>query len=107
MILKKFKNIRVKKGDDIIYLGIELSRLQGGSVQISMIEYTEKVVSEWRDMMQWKTEKRAVTPALDTLFEVNTESPFLSDSQREIFHTFTAKGLYLAKEDKIGHSDGY
>jgi len=50
--------------------------------------------------MEWKSDKKAVTPALETLFEVDTESPLLSDSQREIFHTFTAKGLYLAKRTR-------
>jgi hypothetical protein len=100
MIQKQFPHIRVKKGDSLQYLGMELDRLHDGSVQLSMKAYTEKIVTEWSDTIGWKASKRAVTPALNTLFEEDTTSPFLNEKNSVIFHTFTAKGLYLAKRTR-------
>jgi len=100
LIKQQFKNIRVKHGMSIIYLGMELSRKTNGDVQLGMMEYTEKIISEWRAIREWRVVKKSPTPALETLFEDNEESPLLGDKQRKIFHTFAAKGLYLAKRTR-------
>ena len=71
LIKQQFKNIRVKHGMSIIYLGMELSRKTNGDVQLGMMEYTEKIISEWRAIREWRVVKKSPTPALETLFVDN------------------------------------
>ena len=52
LIKQQFKNIRVKHGMSITYLGMELSRKSNGDVQLGMMEYTEKIISEWKAIQE-------------------------------------------------------
>ena len=99
LIQAEWKNIRIKKGKDIVFLGMELSRLKDASVQVCASAYEDKIISGWSECYGWKTEKSAPTPATGDLFdEDEEESPFLSEFDKENYHSFTAKALYAGKQ---------
>ena len=89
-ISRKFPDVKVNQGKEHSYLGVSVDLNTTGKVKLSMQGYV-------RDILElYKVTGKAMTPATDKLFEVR-DSPQLSASQREEFHSRVAKLLYLAK----------
>ena len=77
---------------------MEISRLNYASVQVCISAYEEKIISGWGECYGWKTGKSVPTPATGDLFDEDEEdSPFLSEFDRENYHSYTAKALYAGK----------
>jgi hypothetical protein len=63
-------------------------------VKIDMTRYIEKMVDEFP--IKLKSTDLASTPAADNLFDAGTGKKLEKD-RKEIFHTWVAKGLFVAK----------
>ena len=59
-----------------------------------MEKYVTKMIEDFRESYELST--TADTPATGNLFDVGTGEE-LDTKQREMFHTFVAKGLFLCK----------
>ena len=87
----------------ILFLGMEISRLIDASVQVYASAYEDKIIDEWCLCSGWKnSEKSCPTPATGDLFddEVDGDDPFLNNHDKENYHSFTAKALYIGKRTR-------
>ena len=85
--------LTVTRGDIHEYLGMTIDYSVEGKVKIRMDDYVENLLEEAPPDM----EGRATTPAASHLFKVNAESKKLDISVSEMFHSMTAKLLFLCK----------
>lgn len=89
----KLAPVTVTRGKTHDYLGMTLDFSTDGQCAIRMDDYVDRVLSEAPSDM----EGHAETPAGKHLFEVNPKGIPLSNENKDIFHTFVAKLLFLAK----------
>lgn len=78
------------------YLGMQIT-LQHHRVLIDMPHLVKATLVEFHQKMKLTMIKLRSMPDSKRYFVVNNESPLLNDLQKKIFHTVTAKLLYLAK----------
>jgi Reverse transcriptase (RNA-dependent DNA polymerase) len=90
----KISEVKVKRGKVHDYLGMKLHYDVQGQVSIDMIDYVQNMLEGFP---QNQIEKASKTPWNDNLFKVESKSVELSDSERELFHTVVAQGLFLCK----------
>jgi hypothetical protein len=88
-----YKNITMNEGKSQRYLGM-LFDFESDHVKVSMNDIIDGII------LDYKVEGIATTPAAHNLFTVDENSPKLDTKQKEIFHTITAKLLYLAKRGR-------
>jgi hypothetical protein len=69
-----------------------------GTVSVRMKEYLKEAITDFVEDIT----KSATSPAKRDIFDVNEESEDLSAEKREVFHSVTAKLLYVSKR---GRSD--
>jgi ribonuclease HI len=103
MIRQEWKNIRVKSGNDFVFLGMEISRLKDASVQVCASAYEDKIIEGWSVCSGWKDmDKSCPTPATADLFDEEDEKDdsFLNDHDKDNYHSYTAKALYLGKRTR-------
>ena len=82
--------VKVKRGKIHEYLAMRLNYSEPGTVIIDMTEYVKGMISDFPN-------KLVVSryPWNEQLFKIDTESKELPKAERELFHTFVAKGLFL------------
>ena len=89
------KKLSVKRGKVHDYLGMDLDYTEKGSVKVSMVRYTGKVLRGFPE----KVTGSAASPAQDHLFKVRDESdpdykPLTEDLAQSFHHT-TAQLLFM------------
>ena len=89
------KPVEVTEGKKHTYLGMLLDYSVEGEVKIDMEKYTKDMVDDF----PFETGRKVTTPANDNLFKV-LKSLKLDKMRKEIFHTFTAKALFLTKRSR-------
>jgi hypothetical protein len=95
MLLKKhFNDITVASGPVQSYVGMTLDYSMPGQVSISMSHYVKEILKSFEEI------KMTSSPAEDSLFEIDVESPPLIETDRVAFHSTVAKILYLAKRTR-------
>lgn len=85
--------LSVHRGKKHDYLGMEIDLTGKGKVQITMYDFTSKLLAEVPEEFTGT----AATPAANHLFETNPEQVKLSERDAGIFHHLVAKMLYLSK----------
>jgi hypothetical protein len=90
VLIHHFKMITIEVEESLSYLGMQLVRDEQKTI-VDMKNYVEKIVDEAGSVA-----KRG-TPGTRTTFSVDESSEKLSEKERELFHSMTAKILYLAK----------
>jgi Reverse transcriptase (RNA-dependent DNA polymerase) len=90
----KIGEVKVKRGKVHEYLGMKLHYGVEGHVSIDMIDYVKSILEGF---LQGQLEKSSKTPWNDNFFKVDEKSIGLIDSERELFHTVVAQGLFLCK----------
>jgi len=88
--------LTVTRGDLHEYLGMTLDFSEPGKVAIRMEDYIEGVL----EVVGSEMAGVAATPAAEHLFTVSEEAPKLSKDEAEIFHSITAKLLFLCKRGR-------
>ena len=88
--------LTVTRGDLHDYLGMTLDYSVDGKVAIRMQDYIENMLEDVpRDM-----DGSAVTPAGMHLFQVNDDAEHLDKVTADVFHSITAKILFLCKRGR-------
>ena len=80
---------KVQTGNRLIYLGMRIC-VSPGAITLDMIDYTRECVKFFGDVPKFKT------PAGANLFEVDADCRELDIPSKGVFHTGTAKLLYLS-----------
>ena len=91
-IEERFDKMTVTRGTEHIFLGMHIHYTGKGTAVITMKEYLKEALSE----SGMAITREVATPAQKCLFEVDEESPFLSQNEAEIFHSVVAKLLYVS-----------
>jgi hypothetical protein len=91
---KTYKEITVHEGEVLSYVGMTLDYSTPGYVYISMVGYTQDI------LQLYDVKGFAATPACAHLFDHDEASPALPEKLRQLFHSATAKLLYLTKRTR-------
>ena len=91
-IEERFDKMTVTRGTEHIFLGMHIHYTGKGTAVITMKDYLKEALSE----SGMAITREVATPAQKCLFEVDEESPFLSQNEAEIFHSVVAKLLYVS-----------
>ena len=75
------------------YLGMTLDYNIDGKLQIAMFEYIAKIIEEF----PMELDEKPTSPAANHLFEVDDNGIKLKPEQKDMFHEFVAKLLFLGK----------
>jgi Reverse transcriptase (RNA-dependent DNA polymerase) len=86
--------VKVHRGKVHDYLGMTFDYSQPGKVIVDMKEYVSNMLDEFS--VKFQPEDTAPTPARNDLFAAGIGEA-LNTAEREEFHTFVAKGLFLCK----------
>ena len=83
----------VTRGKIHEYLGMTLDFTDKGQVHIKMMEYLYEVLVD----LPREFDGEASTPAASHLFDVDEDSPLVSEDRAQFFHTYVAKTLFVCK----------
>jgi hypothetical protein len=92
----EFKWITMTKCSVHSYLGMKIM-LQDHAVTIDMSFFSKASITEFQQKLNLQAIKHRATPGTKTYFTIDHQSMQLCDQNRKLFHTTTAKLLYLAK----------
>jgi hypothetical protein len=85
--------ITVTRGKAHDYLGMTLDYTEKGKVKIKM---TDSVAKMLKDLPE-EFDGEEATPAGDDLFKIDEDSPKVDEKRAQLFHTHTAKTLFICK----------
>ena len=89
---EKYQNLSVYRGRKLDYLGMTFDFTENNKVKVTMNGYINDLLELCKDV-----EGTAKTPASNDLFEIDKNSPLLSEEKKKLFHSIVAKFLYLGK----------
>jgi hypothetical protein len=88
-----FGTMSVTRGDQHVFLGMSITYNRANrTANISMMEYLKEAIAE----SGLAITKAYSTPANKDLFTISASSPFLHQSEQEVFHSVVAKLLYVS-----------
>jgi hypothetical protein len=88
---KKYGVGKRQYGPILQFLGNKIDMTEKGVVSLSQPQHIKELVKDW------DITRLADTPAANDLFEVDEESPLLSEELSKKFHSSVALALYVAK----------
>ena len=92
-LVNTFKEVTINESKVCSYLGMTFDFATRRTVRVTMNAYVNDTLKEFG------VESTSVTPASEHLFEIR-ESPPLTKDNANLFHTWTAKLLYLSKRTR-------
>ena len=92
-IEERFGEMTVTRGDHHIYLGMDIKFTGDGEVHLLMKDYLLEAAEAFPETITGEI----ATPAATYLFKVNPDSTLLDVKRKDIFHSITAKLLYVSK----------
>ncbi len=92
MLVKRFGMVQFAVGNNLSYLGMQISIRNSGTI-VSMSFYVQQLLEGLSVAVK-------LPPGTKTTFVVDESSPPLEEGDRKVFHSQTAKVLYLAKQSR-------
>ena len=96
-IEEKFGKITVTRGDEHSFLGMNIKYNGDGTATIKMDQYLREAMADFGIDPQ----RTVATPAKPLLFDVNKNAPKLSKLDSDMFHSITAKLLYVSMRARM------
>jgi len=93
MLESTYGKMPTQRGKNFLYLGMTLDYSTENKVKINMQDFVKTILEAAPEEMQ----STASTPAAHHLFMVNEDAAKLEEERAQLFHTFTAKLLFLCK----------
>jgi Reverse transcriptase (RNA-dependent DNA polymerase) len=94
---KRFDKMTVTRGREHVFLGMNIRYTNDKTAVITMKDYLTEAIEE----SKLEINKTIATPAGRDLFDVNEHAATLSTKQAEIFHSVSAKLLYVAIRARV------
>ena len=88
----KFGKMTVTRGQHHVFLGMDITFIGDGNLNIGMSKYIQEAIEEFGDDVS----RPAVTPATRTVFDVDPDSVLLSKDKGDVYHKVVAKLLYVS-----------
>jgi hypothetical protein len=95
-IESKFRKMTVTRRKHHVFLGMDLTFRDNGTVAIKMKEYLKEAIINFGEDIA----RSAATPAKKNLFDINEKIPALGKQKKETFHSVVAKLLYFSKRGR-------
>ena len=92
-IKEKFGKLARTTGNKHTFLGMDVKMISKGKIAISTPQHIEEAIEGLGE----EVNGTAVNPAKSKLFFINNESPKLTDDKKEVFHSITAKVLWISQ----------
>jgi hypothetical protein len=89
---KHVGKMTVTRGREHVFLGMKILYTEEQTAKITMRQYLEEALAESNMNIDYE----AATPARKTLFDVTDKTAKLEKPEADIFHSVTAKLLYVA-----------
>ena len=93
----RFGKMTVTRGTEHTFLGMKIRYTGKGTAVVTMKQYLEEALDE----SGLSITRKAATPALRTLFDVDDGAAPLSKAEAEVFHSVTAKLLYVLLRARV------
>ncbi len=90
VLMQCFEGITMEVQYAVSYLGMQINRWDN-QFEIEMYHYLEKLLQPYAELPM------RCTPGIRTVYQVNESAEKLKENERKMFHTETAKLLFLAK----------
>jgi hypothetical protein len=87
----------VPRGKDHVFLGMDISFLDNGTVSVKMKDYIKEAMAGFGENIT----RNATIPAKRNLFDTNKTDERLSRDYSEVFHSIVAKLLYISKRSRL------
>jgi hypothetical protein len=93
----RFEKMTVTRGKDHVFLGMDISFLDNGTVRVKMKDYIKEAMADFGEIIT----RNATTPAKRILFDTDETVERLSGDDNEVFHSIVAKLLYVSKRSRL------
>jgi hypothetical protein len=97
MIEGRFGKMTVTRGKEHVFLGMNITFHDDGTVSVKMKEYIKEAIDDFGEDII----RSAATPAKKNLFDVDETAEPLTRKKRENFHSVVAKLLYVSKRSRL------
>jgi hypothetical protein len=88
----KIAPVNAPQGKVHVYIAMKLDCNENGSIKVNMVDYVENMVNNFPEEIT-----KSNYPWNENLFKAERRSTVLYKEEKEVFHTFVAKGLFLCK----------
>ena len=88
----QFEELSTTRGNKHTYVGMDIYFPGDGTVDIDMSHYLREALDAFPELI----DKLVTSPAANHIFEVNEDSPKLSEEKREKLHSIVAKLLFVS-----------
>ena len=88
----EFGEVQEQKDRNLKFLGMSIELIRDGNMLLSMDHMIDDVCNE--------VQGSVATPATSSLFDLDEEDELLQETERQLFHSTTAKLLYLAMKTR-------
>jgi Reverse transcriptase (RNA-dependent DNA polymerase). len=96
-IEKRFGKMSVTRGKELEFLGMKINLRSDRTVSIDMKDYVLGAIGSFSEDIT----RNAATPATRFLFDVREDAQRLDKDRAELFHSVTAKLLYISKRCRL------
>lgn len=91
-----WNGLTVERGKKLTFLGMDIEFNDDRAVSISTPEYIDEAIETFGEEVKGEV----TSPANNTLFEVDEESPMLGRKKHDIFHSVVARILWVMKRSR-------
>ena len=96
-IEERFGKMTVTRKKVHVFLGMHITFLENGTAEILMKDYLLEAITDFGETIN----RSATSPARRDLFVIDENSKELSTDKREIFHSVSAKLLYVSHRGRL------
>ena len=92
--------MRVTRENKYVFFGMNITFNGNGAFSVLMREYMDESIDDF-EKIEGTIVSTTTTPANKVLFAVNTDSKILSVDKAKVFHSITAKQLYVSNRARL------
>ena len=96
VLRKHFGNLVVTRGDEYAFLGMNIKIREDKNAEIEMKDQLLEALDAFGEEVSV-----AVAPTTRKLWNIDDDAPLLTEEKRDIFHSVTAKLLYIIKRSRL------
>ena len=97
ILMKEFGQMKVNKGNEYKFLGMNIKLLDNKEIEIDMIEQLREIIEYFEKLTGEIIPEERITPTVGHIFKVNENKEQLGPEKSAVFHSVTQKLLYVMK----------
>ena len=97
ILIDKFSNIKITKGNKHAFLGMNTNMLEGKKIEIDIVDQLKEIVEFFESNTGETLSKERTIPTADHVFPVNPNVKQLDNEKSKVFHSIKQKLLHAMK----------